>query len=130
VKSSLPVLYDAWTKQSGLEKWFLKRAAFFDKDGNPVDQNASVQQDFTYEWNWFLYEPTEKGKITEANGKDFLQFTFAGECLVEIRLSEQDGYVIVELTQKNIPTDDESKQQIRLGCDSGWQFYMVNVNWI
>ncbi len=34
---------------------------------------------------------------------------------------------MVELTQKNIPTDDESKQDIRLGCDSGWSFFLVNL---
>ena len=30
-------------------------------------------------------------------------------------------------TQKDIPTDDESKQGIRLGCHSGWSFYLVNL---
>jgi len=35
--------------------------------------------------------------------------------------------VVVELTQKNIPTDDHSKQNIRLGCDTGWSFFLVNL---
>ena len=70
---------------------------------------------------------TENGRITDANGIDFIQFTFAGECLVDIKLTMQDDYVIVELTQKNIPIDDNSKQGIRLGCDSGWSFFLVNL---
>ena len=56
-----------------------------------------------------------------------MQFTFAGECLVDIKLSQQNEDVVVELTQKNIPTDDESKRGVRLGCDSGWTFYLVNL---
>ena len=35
--------------------------------------------------------------------------------------------LLVNLTQKNIPTDDFSKINIRLGCDSGWSFFLVNL---
>ncbi len=65
--------------------------------------------------------------VKEANGKDKLAFTFAGECLVEVTLKEQDGYVIVELTHSNIPDTDQARQFIRLGCASGWAFYLVNL---
>jgi len=34
---------------------------------------------------------------------------------------------VVSLTQKNIPTDDQNKINTRLGCDSGWSFYLVNL---
>ena len=127
IKTELSVIYNAWTKASEIEKWFLRKAVFFDTEGQSVSKEAQIEQGFTYEWNWYLFEVTERGRITEANGKDFIQFTFAGECVVDIVLSTQDEYVIVELTQKNIPTDDNSKQQIRLGCDSGWSFYLVNL---
>ncbi|NQY67347.1 MAG: hypothetical protein HRT72_06450 [Flavobacteriales bacterium] len=46
---------------------------------------------------------------------------------MEISLKEESGYVIVELVQKNIPIDDSSKRGIRLGCDSGWSFFMLNL---
>ena len=29
--------------------------------------------------------------------------------------------------RSNIPTDDKSKKDIRLGCYEGWSFYMVNL---
>ena len=63
----------------------------------------------------------------EANGKDHIRFTFAGDCLVDVKLTKQDEYVLVALTQSNIPTNDDSKQNIRLGCDSGWSFYLLNL---
>ncbi|MES2779964.1 MAG: SRPBCC domain-containing protein [Bacteroidota bacterium] len=127
VKADLPTLYDAWTKAAEIEKWFLSHAAYRDENGQNIDPTTYVAQGHTYEWNWYLYDVTENGRITEANGKDSIQFTFAGECLVDIRLTSFNDHIIVELTQKNIPTDDASKQGIRLGCESGWSFFLVNL---
>ena len=47
--------------------------------------------------------------------------------MVDIKLKTINEYVIVELTQKNIPTDNQSKQGIRLGCEAGWSFFLVNL---
>jgi uncharacterized protein YndB with AHSA1/START domain len=127
IKAKLSDIYNAWTKASEIEKWFLSMAIFVDADNKPINKDTSIEKGFAYEWNWYLYDTTEHGKINYANGKDYIQFTFAGECLVDIKLSTNDDYVIVELTQKNIPIDDNSKQGIRLGCDSGWSFFLVNL---
>ena len=51
-------------------------------------------------------------KIVKANGVDLFQFNFAGNCLVEVKLEELNDHIVVQLTQSNIPTDDESKQNI------------------
>ena len=127
VKAKLSEIYDAWTKPSEIEKWFLSNANYYDENTNPIKRESNIKKNNNYEWSWYLYDIVEKGEITEANGMDFLQFTFAGECLVDIKLSQQNEYVVVELTQKNIPTDDKSKRDIRLGCDSGWSFFLVNL---
>jgi len=127
IKATLPDIYNAWAKASEIEKWFLSNAIYFDANEKPVSKEAQIEKGFRYEWNWYLYDITERGKITGSNGKDFLQFSFAGECLVDIRLSTRDDCAIVELTQKNIPTDYVSKQGIRLGCESGWSFFLVNL---
>lgn len=127
IKANMDDLYGAWTKSAEIEKWFLSEATFFDAEGNPVNPHASVTQNGSYVWRWFLYDDTEQGKMTGANGKNRLQFTFAGECLVDIALTQEHEYVIVELTQKNIPTDEDSKQNIRLGCHTGWSFYLLNL---
>jgi len=127
IKANLTDMYNAWTIASEIEKWFLSEAIFNDTNARSIGKDKSVQKGFGYAWRWFLFDQTEYGTITEANGLDFIQFTFAGECLVDIKLSNQDEYVIVELTQKNIPTDNSSKQGIRLGCDSGWSFFLVNL---
>ena len=127
VKSKLSTMYDAWTKASEIEKWFLSNADYFDEAKNLVNKENYIQKNYTYGWSWFLYDVVEEGIIIEANGKDLIQFTFAGDCLVTIKLTEFREYIIVELTQKNIPIDEESKKNIRLGCDTGWSFYLVNL---
>ena len=127
INASMASLYDAWTKASEIEKWFLREARYFDSNNTLIDRQTPVEAGNTYEWHWYLYEGIEHGKITEANGKDHLQFTFSGNCKVDIQLTQHEHYVIVELTQKDIPTDDDSKHKIRLGCDTGWSFYLVNL---
>jgi uncharacterized protein YndB with AHSA1/START domain len=126
IKASIGEIYDAWTKGAELEKWFLQKATFYNSD-KALSAEANADAGSTYEWFWYLYEDSMKGKITEANGKDFLQFTFEGECLVDIKLSEDQGYTIVELKHHNIPTDDNSRKFIRLGCSHGWLFYLTNL---
>lgn len=127
IKAPLSIIYGAWTKASEIEKWFLMDAVFYDENGQGLPKESSVKAGNSYKWIWYVYDDIEKGQITEANGKDFIQFTFAGNCLVDIRLIETGDKVIVELTQKNIPTDDNSKKYIRLGCHAGWSFYLVNL---
>ncbi|HEY1009666.1 MAG: SRPBCC family protein [Daejeonella sp.] len=125
VKANIADVYKAWTNAAELEKWFLEKVTFVGTDGpNPVE---SASAGSNYEWLWYLYKDPMKGRIIQANGKDFLQFTFEGECLVDVRLSEDKGYTIVELKQHNIPTDDKSKKFVRLGCSHGWAFYLVNL---
>ena len=75
IKAKLSAIYFAWTKASEIEKWFLSNAVFMDTNGKPVNKETSIEKGFSYEWNWYLYDETEHGKITEANGKDFIQFT-------------------------------------------------------
>lgn len=127
VKSTLRTIYDAWTKASEIEKWFLETCTYKDKTDASLDPNRNVRSEYTYEWTWYLFEVLEKGKITQANGKDFFQFTFAGDCLVDVQLKEIGEHIYVSLKQHNIPTDETSKFNIRIGCLQGWTFYLLNL---
>ncbi|PTS97355.1 hypothetical protein DBR11_17265 [Pedobacter sp. HMWF019] len=127
IKAPLADIYNAWTKAGELERWFLKQVVFTNDKGMNIDPEVNVTGGCTYNWFWYLYEDPMPGLIKNANGKDFLQFSFEGECCVDVNLTEKSGYTIVELKHYNIPTDDRSKQYIRLGCASGWAFYLVNL---
>lgn len=116
IKATLSDIYNAWTTSSEIEKWFLSKAIFTNLNETPIPKDKPIKKGFAYEWSWYLYETTEHGKITEANGKDFIQFTFAGNCLVDITLSSQDDYVIVQLTQKIFRQTIILKKEFGLGA--------------
>jgi len=127
IKASLDDIYNAWSKADEIEKWFLRDAEFADENGLILNKNQNALKGDKYKWRWYLYNDVELGSVLVANGTNFFQFTFAGECIVEIHLKQEYEYVIVELTQKDIPTDEDSKRNIRLGCHGGWSFYLINL---
>lgn len=126
IKADISALYNAWTKAAEIESWFLRSSDFLRGD-RLLAKNEPFSKGDTYRWTWYAFDELESGSITEANGIDFLQFTFAGDCLVDIQLTQMEGSVLVELTQKNIPTDDASRRNIRIGCASGWSFFLLNL---
>ena len=103
------------------------KADFYDADGGLLSADAEVSKGCSYKWYWFLFPDFMPGTILEANGTNLIQFTFEGDCIVNVKLTEQSGYTIIALTQRNIPTDDNSKKNVRLGCSNGWAFYLTNL---
>lgn len=86
IRADLQSIYDAWTKSYEIEKWFLKKASFYDKDQKMLEQNVNVSFDCRYEWQWHLYDEPVKGTIIDENGKDHVRFTFEGESMVDVNL--------------------------------------------
>jgi hypothetical protein len=127
IKSDQITIYNAWTKSAELEKWFLSKASYFDSTGEKIPATESAGAGCKYEWNWYAQNYFESGKVITANGTDIFEFTFAGECKVLVKLTQVKNYVLVEITQKEIPLDNNSKQNIRLGCAFGWTFYLINL---
>ncbi|MBL4669815.1 MAG: SRPBCC domain-containing protein [Flavobacteriales bacterium] len=127
INAELKLVYNAWTKSEELEKWFLSNATFQTKEGTEILPSDNVNSESIYSWNWFAQNHFEKGIINQANGIDLIEFTFAGNCIVQVRLSKAKNKTLVELTQTEIPLDDSSKKNIRLGCAFGWTFYLLNL---
>jgi uncharacterized protein YndB with AHSA1/START domain len=127
IKSSLREIYEAWTVSANLEKWFLQHVVAQIVEGNLSGSTKPLQSGNRYNWYWYLDPTPMPVEIISANGKDFLQFTFEGSSLVDVKLTTLDEYVIIELRHHKIPQDDNSRQHIRLGCSSGWAFYLHNL---
>ncbi|WP_129714375.1 SRPBCC domain-containing protein [Pedobacter sp. SYP-B3415] len=127
VRSTLQKIYEAWSTAANLETWFLERVLFTNEQGEQLGPLERVADGMRYEWYWYLDNNPMKGEIISANGTDFLQFSFEGPSVVDVRLSTQDEYVIIELRHHSIPQDDHSRQYIRLGCSNGWAFYLHNL---
>ncbi|PNQ73340.1 hypothetical protein C1T31_07425 [Hanstruepera neustonica] len=126
IKSTVEKLYELWASEKGITSWFLSQAKFKDKNGNLKDKTEFVQNRDTYTWHWHNWDGEANGTILQANGKDYLEFTFEGS-KVSIKLEEKNGVVIVILKQFEIPEDDESKLRIHFGCSNGWTFWLTNL---
>ena len=61
IKAPLADIYNAWTTASAIEKWFLSKAVFMDTNGKPVSKTTPIEKGYSYEWNWYLYDETERG---------------------------------------------------------------------
>ena len=127
INTDLKSTYNSWTKSEELEKWFLSNASFYSKDGRNILPRENVVSKSKYKWNWFAQNHFEEGVVNHANGIDYIEFTFAGDCKVQVKLSEENNQTLVELTQTEIPLDNSSKENIRLGCAFGWTFYLLNL---
>ncbi len=129
VAADLLTVYKAWTTQDELEKWFLRKAEFIKPDGTIRNRNESIEKGDKYDWKWHGYPDStfEKNEIVEANGEDLLQFKFSGNCLVSVKLYSLEGETIVEITQENIPADDNPATNLLVGCGEGWTFYLANL---
>ena len=69
----------------------------------------------------------EDGEILSCNGKDHLKFRFgkAGNC--SISMYPEEGEMILDLLQDEIPTDDKALVEWHIGCKTGWTFYLSNL---
>jgi len=122
-------LYESWATPAGLEKWFLRKADFFTIPRRLRVPDEFIMKEDVYEWYWYGWDDKacEKGQILEANGTDFLKFTFAGDCIVSVTLSSRNGVSIVELIQENIPKESDPSKNLLILCQTGWLFYMTNL---
>ncbi|RTY86320.1 SRPBCC domain-containing protein [Flavobacterium sp. GT3R68] len=129
IKATIQEIYDYWTTQEGMEKWFLRLSEFYTSEKSLKNPTTPIQKGDTYKWMWHGYsdEVVEYGEILEANGLDLLQFTFAEQCIVTMKIFGESEETIMELSQENIPTDDQSKVRFHLGCSNGWTFYLSNL---
>ena len=129
VTASRENIYKAWTTKQGIESWFLRSANFFTPQHKLRGEQEFIQNGDRYTWLWHGYddETVENNDILEANGEDTISFVFAGHCIVTVIIGMIDEETIVQLTQENIPTGEEGKVNIHVGCMEGWTFYLANL---
>ena len=127
VDSPPQIIYNAWAVPSQIERWFLRSAEYVGFDGKPKDRDAAVETGDAYLWRWhgYLDDVSEGGQIVEANGENTFAFTFTGECIVTVTIKQEGGETVVELTQSNIP--DDENHGIYVDCSYGWAFYLGNL---
>ena len=129
IQSSKKELYNSWATPDGLKSWFLRSAEFHSVDKEPRHYDHHIQAGDTYEWRWYGWgdDISETGWVLEANGRDHFKFVFGRAGIVSVTIREHLGDHIVELLQESIPTDEDSKINFYVGCQTGWTFYLTNL---
>lgn len=129
IKADPQKIYDAWATQAGLESWFLRKAEFTIPESTKRERNAYVQKGDVYEWLWYGYgdDTVERRVVLEANGHNLIRFIFSGGCTVTVVIKHEQGEVLTELKQENIPLEDDPKMNLCLNCSTGWTFYLANL---
>ena len=127
IKAPVEKLYWCWGTTEGICSWFLREAIYTAKNGDKRPSQEMIQAGDRYTWRWHNWDGHEDGEVVMANGKDELEFTFAGKSKVHIHLKPEAGTVLVSLKQYHIPTDEESKLHIHVGCSNGWTFWLANL---
>lgn len=127
--SSVEELYRRWTTQDGIESWFLRSSVFRTASGEDRSQYdfAQAGDEFTWLWHGYGDEVVEHRKVLSANGKDFFEFTFTGDCVVRVSIYPKGDLSIVEIRQDLIPDDDNSATNLFVHCQIGWTFYLANL---
>ena len=129
IKADSQAIYKAFSTPSGFEKWFLRKAIFTATNGDKRVDNEAIQPSDTYEFFWYGHPDTttEKSHIIETNGKDYVKFGFSDDTTVAIRIKQEDGENVVELTQENIKPTDNPLNSLYVWCGEGWTFYLANL---
>lgn len=126
IHTDLEKLYWCWATKEGITTWFLKDAVY-KRNGKLLKDDEQLKAGDTYTWFWHNWDGKEEGKILDANGKDYLKFSFAGNCEVEVTMEQRDTAILLSLKQSKIPIDEKSKLQIFYGCSNGWTFWLANL---
>lgn len=127
IKASKERVYKSWATSEAICEWFLREAVYKDDNGALRLPSATIQKNDSYSWKWHNWDGEEKGIILEANGDDYIAFSFADQAKVEVQLETVEDVTLLKLTQSNIPTDDEHKFNIYCGCSNGWTFWLANL---
>jgi uncharacterized protein YndB with AHSA1/START domain len=129
VGAPVETIYQAWATRDGMESWFLRLCEYKDKNGVERSAEEKIVIGDTYKWLWHGYPDTsvENGQILETNNKDHLKLSFGKAGVVTVTIKEEEGESIVELTQDEVPTDEQGRFNFHVGCKTGWTFYLTNL---
>ena len=122
-------IYRRLATPAGIESWFLRSAKYMTKDNQFRAAEEFIESGDRYTWLWYGYDDDtiEHNDVLEVNGVDTMSFVFAGHCIVTITVGAIENETIVQLTQENIPTGEDGKADIHVGCMQGWTFYLSNL---
>ena len=126
IKAPIERIYQCWTKQAEIEVWFLESALFF-YNNTQRPKNESFKKGDLFQFKWHNWNQIESCTILQAIPYQQIAFTFGTGGEVHVSLTAVTNGTEVVLKQNQIPTDEESKLNIYVGCNNGWTFWLTNL---
>jgi uncharacterized protein YndB with AHSA1/START domain len=126
IKASITEIFDYWIYPEKIEQFFLEKADFVTANNTIRNKKTAIEKGDCYTWKWHGSSSIATGEVIHNNNNNELVFSFFN-CTVVVKVFEFEGEHMLELTQSNISTDEESKANIHIGCTRGWTFYMTNL---
>lgn len=127
LQKSMEEVYRAWAVPDLLTQWFLQEAHYTTPEDAQRPAGELIQKGDRHRWKWHNWDVREEGEVLEANGRDRLSFTFGHGGQVHLQLRENARGTELELTQNEIPTDEQAKMNYYVGCSTGWTFWLTNL---
>jgi uncharacterized protein YndB with AHSA1/START domain len=109
--------YAAWSTRAGLESWFLRQA---EATGEPLKRGDR----YTWQWHGYPEAMEHTGTIVSTNGSDQFAFTFTLGAIVNISIFRECGETIVELTESDLPVDEEAVLKRYVEDYKGWMVWL------
>ena len=108
-------VYQAWTDDAKIVKWFVEKAVIEPKKNGRI-------------YLVWLGEIAAEYRVTAVRKNGLFGFTFgenAEEVLVRIRKSGHGS--VCELRQFNLKTGPADRVAWHMGCKTGWTFFLANL---
>ncbi len=126
-------VFQAWITAENITQWFIAGTRYIDQMGYEQTPAEIVQPGDTYFWKWHQ-DLKASGTVLEVVADEMLKFTFghkeAGsdeKIVVTVRLFEDAGRTVLELTQENMADTPQAHVSWHMGCNLGWSFFMTNL---
>ena len=126
LRKNINEIYPLISTAGGITKWFIGEAKYVSNDGIERKLDEFIQSRDSYVWKWYHKNFGLEGNVLEANGKDFVKFTFGDAGTVSIKLSEENSKTFFELTQEVYP-DKPYYHQAHSHCYACWTFFLNNL---
>lgn len=123
---SMEEAYKYAATADGISKWFIGEAVYTAPDGHARPGDEPAQKGDKYTFNWVYKDLSLSGEVLDANGTDYIKFTFGDTAIFDIKLSELNDRVLFNLSQISNP-DNPMEELAHINCYVCWTLFILNL---
>lgn len=110
----------------GIAKWFIGKAQYTSPDNEVRKGDEPAQKGDIFKWDWVYKDLTLEGEVLDANGKDYIKFSFGKTASVSIRISKVGKRILFNLTQES-DSENPMEEFSHINCYVCWTLFVLNL---